>query len=81
MKIFDAEIQKLSAKAEKARVDLKADIEEQVNVLKQQRDSARKKLDDLRSRSGEAWEEVREGADSAWRELRTSIDRAIKKFE
>lgn len=80
LKVFDAEIQRLSARAEKVRVDLKADLNEQLKKLKQDRESAQKKLDDLRGKGNEAWEEMREGAEAAWKELKTGLDRAMEKF-
>lgn len=81
LKVFDAEIQKLSAKAEKVRVDLKAELQDQVRNLTRQRDSARKTLTMLREKSGDAWEELREGAEAAWRELKSGIDRAMNQFK
>ncbi|GJQ20212.1 MAG: hypothetical protein HBSIN02_05670 [Bacteroidia bacterium] len=81
LKVFDEEIQKLSAKVEKVRVDLKADLQDQIRNLTRQRDSARKTLEELREKGGDAWEELREGAEAAWRELKSGIDRAMNQFK
>ncbi|MEP0822482.1 MAG: hypothetical protein HRF44_06500 [Ignavibacterium sp.] len=81
LKVFDAEIQKLSAKAEKVRVDLKAELQDQIRNLTEQRNSARKTLEELREKGGDAWEELREGAEAAWKELKSGIDRAMNQFK
>ncbi|HEX9614207.1 MAG TPA: coiled coil domain-containing protein [Bacteroidota bacterium] len=81
LKVWDAEIQALSAKAEEARVDLKADLQAQIKTLVAKRESAQKRLQELRGKSGDAWVELRGGIETAWRDLRESIDKAVDKLK
>jgi len=81
LKVWDAEIQTLSAKAEKARVDLKADLQAQIKTLVSKRDGAQKRLQELREKSGDAWEDLRGGIEAAWRDLKERIDRAVERLK
>lgn len=80
LKVWDAELQKLSAKAEKARIEAKAEIREQIRNLEAKRSEARTKLDELRGKSEVAWLDLKDGVEKAWKELKTGIDKAIEKF-
>lgn len=81
LKVWDAEIQKLSARAEKTRVEVKTDLQAQVKILVSKREDAQKRLKELREKGGDAWEDLRGGFETAWRDLKESIDRAVEKLK
>ncbi len=81
LKVWDAELQKLAAKAEKARAEAKADLDDQIKKLRVKRAETKTRLDELRGKSGEAWVDLKDGIEKAWRELKTGIDKAVMKFK
>lgn len=81
LKVWDAELQKLAAKAEKARAEAKADLDDQIKKLRAKRAETKTRLDELRGKSGEAWVDLKDGIEKAWRELKTGIDKAVMKFK
>jgi hypothetical protein len=48
--------------------------------LKAKQEAARKKLDELGTSTGEAWERLEKGAQSAWDELQKAFQEAAKEF-
>lgn len=81
LKVWDAELQTLAAKAEKARAEAKADLNEQIKRLRAKHAETKTKLDELRGKSEGAWVDVKDGIEKAWRELKTGIDKAVMKFK
>ncbi|MEO1250951.1 MAG: coiled coil domain-containing protein [Pseudomonadota bacterium] len=76
LKEADAEISRLSAKAEGATADRKLELEKQVNELRSKRDSIGSKLSELKDKSGDAAGDVQSGLESAWDEFTNSLSSA-----
>ncbi|MCW8125260.1 hypothetical protein [Microbulbifer halophilus] len=76
LKEWNAEIDKLQAKAEEAGTDAEIKYRDQLSELRTKRDALREKLNHLQGQSGDAWDEVKAGVESAWGELKQSIERA-----
>jgi hypothetical protein len=53
---------------------------EKMADLKAKQEAARKKLDELGTSTGEAWERLEKGAQSAWDELQKAFQEAAKEF-
>jgi len=81
LRILDKEIQLLAAKAEKAGLDLKADLQAQVNALVSKSKNTEKLLRELREKGEGAWGEAREGMEKAWGDLRQSLEKAAERFK
>lgn len=81
LKVWDAELQKLAARAEKARADVKAELNGQIGKLRAKRTETKIKLDEMRGRSGDAWVDLKEGIEKAWNELKSGIEKALMKFK
>jgi len=77
---WNAEIEKLQARARQAQADTRIEYEEQVAELKGKRDALKDKLREIRAASDEAWEEMKKGADEAFDRVKEAVERARRKF-
>ncbi len=68
-KEFEADIQKLEAKAETAGAEARIELKNQANDFRRRLADMRSQLDKLSQSSGEAWENMRSGLDDAWSDL------------
>lgn len=78
---WNADIDKLEARAKIAEAELKTDYQEQIAVLKRQRDEAKVKLKTLESASDEAWEDIKTGVEMAWSSLNSAVNSALSRFK
>ncbi|XSG84548.1 MAG: hypothetical protein ACPW60_12535 [Methylohalobius sp. ZOD2] len=78
---WNAELDKLSAKAEAAEADAKLEYQDQIDELEKLRNQARQKLGEVESASDDAWEDVRQGAEAALNEMNNAISNALKRFK
>jgi uncharacterized coiled-coil DUF342 family protein len=77
---WDKDIDKLMSEADKAAAGARAQLLKQIDELRAQRLVAQKKLAELESTSGEAWDEFRAGAEKSWTELKGAFKSAMSKF-
>lgn len=77
---WSAEIDKLRAKADSAKVHAQLKYYKQTEELRSMRDAASKKLGELKEAGDDAWEDVKAGIDSAWHSLSSSIKSAASCF-
>jgi len=75
------EIEKIRKKADKLGADARGRYREQIEDLRAKQDTARKKLEDLKRTSGEAWEDLRNGAEAAIDELKKGVEGAVAKIK
>lgn len=78
---FDAEIDRLLAKARKAKADVKIDYENQIDELREKRKEIARKMDALESASDDAWKDLKQGLENSWEILKKSLSQAKEKFE
>ncbi len=71
---------RLEAKAQKAKADLKFELEDQITSLKVKRDIAELKLSEIMDASEEAWEDFKTGAEEAWTDLKNAMEKARSHF-
>ncbi|MEX2115274.1 MAG: hypothetical protein WEB37_00185 [Bacteroidota bacterium] len=81
LRTFDQEIQKLTARAEKAGTEMKADLKAQLKNLRVQRDQTHKDLAALKEKGEGAWEKLRGGMEAAWRDLKHGLDKTVDRFK
>ncbi|EXJ14973.1 sll1863 family stress response protein [Imhoffiella purpurea] len=77
---WDAEIDKLEAKAKSVGADAEVKYHEQIAKLKEHRAEASSRLAELRSASGDAWQDIRDGAQRASDALGEALKSAWSKF-
>lgn len=76
----DAKIKELQGKADKSSGDAKAAYERSIKDLKEKRDAAAIKLDEMgkatSSATGSAWDATKQGFSDAYKDLQQSYDKA-----
>ncbi len=77
---WDADIDEFEASAQRAKADIKYELEDQITSLKVKRDLAKLKLAELVDSGEEAWQDIKEGADEAWSSLKAAVDKARSHF-
>jgi hypothetical protein len=80
LRTYDAEIEELRIKAEKAKAKAKIRFYEQIEGLLNKRRELDQKLQALQEAGDEAWEDIRDGAESAWKDMAHALKSAISKF-
>lgn len=78
---WNAEIDKLKAKADKAEADTQLEYYKQIEDLREQQQAAQAKLNELRQSSEDAWEDLKAGIESAWDSLGKAVRSAALRFE
>jgi chromosome segregation ATPase len=73
---WNAEIDKLEARAAQATGDARLTLEEQMTSLRRQRGEAKARLAQLQGATDDAWEQLKTGLDEAWASLKEGVDRA-----
>lgn len=73
---WDSEIDELEAKAQKARADIKFEVEDQLTSLRAKRDLAKLKIAEIKDASEDAWLDLKAGADDAWGSLKHALEKA-----
>ena len=77
---WDADVRKLKAKAHKAQAGAKIDYYRQMEALDARLEATRRRLQDLRGGSGEAWADLKAGLKRAVDELGRSLHRAFSRL-
>ena len=78
---WNAEIEKLQAKASEAEADAKIQYEKQIAELRKQRDEAEAKIKEIGDASDDAWQEMKKGLDSAWDSMSSAFEKAMARFK
>jgi hypothetical protein len=78
---WNADIDKLEAKAREARADMKIEYQEQLSAMRLEREKARGKLHELQEATEDAWEGLREGMESAWESMAKAFKDAADRFK
>ena len=77
---WNARLNLWKAKSDLAKAEARAEYETLVEDLTAKESAARKKIEDLKNASDQAWSELTGGVEKALGELTSSLDRAVKKF-
>ena len=78
---WNADIDKLSAKAGEVKAELRHDYAEQLEALKAKQAVARQKFEELQKSGGGAWEDLKAGIELAWSAVGEAIDSAKSRFK
>lgn len=78
---WNAEIDRLEARARKAGADASIGYEKQAKALRRQRDDAKARLAEIQSAGQDAWQQLKKGADQAWADLKSSVEKAAASFK
>lgn len=78
---WNADIDKLTARASEVREDLKQDYAGQLEALKAKQAVARQRIEELQKSGGSAWEDLKTGIELAWSAVSEAIDSAKSRFK
>jgi uncharacterized coiled-coil DUF342 family protein len=81
LKEWSAKIDELESRARTAKADVKTGYDNQIKQLKDKRDAAMQKLQELKGSSSEAWDILKAGAETSWAELKKAVTAATEKFK
>lgn len=77
---FDAEIDKLKARAKGTKAVAEIEYTEHLSELREKRDTAERMLTELRAAGEGAADDLRFGMDRAWKELSSAVESARQRF-
>lgn len=77
---WNAELDKLRAKAKGAEADAEREINKEVAQLEERRERARARLEELRAASDDAWHDFKAGAERAFDEMSEAVRQAVARF-
>ncbi len=78
---WNAEIDRLQARAEQAEADARIEYHDEILKLKNYRDEARKKLDKLQHAGEGAWEDLKAGVEMAFDAMNQAVHSARQRFK
>jgi phosphoenolpyruvate synthase/pyruvate phosphate dikinase len=78
---WNADLDKLHAKAREATADQKLQFEKQMESVRARKDEVKQKLSEIQSAGENAWEQVKEGTDDAWNRLKEAVSKAKSELE
>ncbi len=81
LKEWNAQIDLLKARADKARAEAKIEYYKTIEALQSKQNEAVTKLQELKTAGDEAWEDLVTGADKAWDEVKAAFHNAASKFK
>ncbi len=81
LKEWSVKIDELESKARAAKADVKTGYGNQIRQLKDKRDTATQKLQELKGASSDAWETLKAGTETAWADLRNAVTAAKERFK
>lgn len=81
LKEWGVDLEKLKSRANKAKADVKTEIDREVSTLRAKLNEAQKKLEELKTAGGAASMEMKKGVENAWTELKKAFDSARAKFK
>jgi len=78
---WNADIEKLQAKANEAKADAKIEYEDQLKELRAQRDEAKAKLEEMAEASDSAWDDMKAGFERVWEKASNAFENAKERFK
>ena len=81
LKEWGVDLEKLKSRANKAKADVKTEIDREVSTLRAKLNDAQKKLEEMKTAGGAASMEMKKGAESAWAELKKAFEAAMARFK
>jgi uncharacterized coiled-coil DUF342 family protein len=81
LKEWSAKVDELESKAHETKADVKTEYEKQIRQMKDKRDTAMQKLQELKGASTDAWDALKAGSEAAWAELKNAVTAAKERFK
>jgi hypothetical protein len=81
LKQWDAEMDKLEARAQEAKADARIKYERRLAEVREKKTTAQRRLEEVKQSSENAWQELKKGAENAFDEVKQAFESARSKFE
>jgi len=81
LKEWNAQIDGLMAKAEKAKADAGTEYARQIENLNQKKETATKRLEELKGKGEGAWEDIAAGIEKVLDDLKVTFDQVKTRFK
>jgi|SRR6056297_523232 len=81
LKEWNAEIEKLEAKAQEAGADAKKEISNEIQNLRAKKQKAEYQLDDIKEAGEESWKELQTDTEDAVEDIKSSLENAVNRFK
>jgi len=81
LKEWDAKLDQMSAKAQKATANARINYENELESLKTRRAVANRKLEELGQRGENAWEDMKDGVERVWDEMGKAMEKVAARFK
>ena len=81
LKEWNAEIEKLEAKARKAGAESSKEISKEIQNLRARKNKAEYKLDDLKETGKASWKELQAETEDAVEDIKSSLENAVNRFK
>lgn len=78
---WNADIDKLTAKANEVSADIRSEYGEQIEALKAKQAAARQKIEEVQKSGENAWQDLKSGVELAWGAIEEAIDSAKSRFK
>lgn len=78
---WNADLDKMKAKASKASADAQINLKKQIDSLEQKTKGVRSKLSELKEAGEETWKPIKESLDAAWENLKSGAREAASKHD
>ncbi len=78
---WNADIDKLMAKANQLEADSRMEYKRQAGILKRKREEIERKLNEIKVSGGGAWEDLKSGMDLAWESMNEAVKSALSRFK
>ena len=80
LEVWQAEIDKLRAKADKASADARIEYDQHIKELVEYQKKGQKQLQEMQDASEHAWADMRAGMEKAWNDMAAAWKDAMKRF-
>lgn len=81
IKEWEAKIDLLKARGEKATAGAKIDMMNAVEKLQVEKNALQKRIVEMMDAGGDAWEKLKDGIEKGMEEMKKSIDKTVEKFK
>jgi hypothetical protein len=81
LKEWSAQIALLRAKADKAKAELKVEYYKMIETLQAKQETARIRLEELRTAGDDRWEDYKTDGEETWDDIKAAFQKAVSKFE
>jgi uncharacterized coiled-coil DUF342 family protein len=78
---WNAEIDKLKAKADQAKAGSKIEYQKQMEDLREKRNKFQNRITEIEQAGEGAWEDLKQGVESSWEALKLSLSKAKSRFK